>query len=161
MNIFVTDTCPVRSALNLDDKRINKMIVESAQMLSSAVYKYTQEQVDGLYKPSYRNHPCTLWAGNTQANFNWLVDHGLAMAAVYETVYGRQHASCAPIIIASRCAHVIPDGKLTPFANCTEDKTSDLDIVEKYRAFMMVKWFERDAHLPTWKRRRKPDWIEQ
>ena len=37
MNIFALDQCPMQSALWLDDIRKNKMILESAQMLSTAV----------------------------------------------------------------------------------------------------------------------------
>jgi len=37
MNIFAFDKCPMQSALWLDDIRKNKMILESAQMLSTAV----------------------------------------------------------------------------------------------------------------------------
>lgn len=36
MNIFVTDTCPTISAINLPDILVRKMIVETAQLLSGA-----------------------------------------------------------------------------------------------------------------------------
>ena len=35
MNIFATSPCPVESARFLDDKRVNKMILESAQMMAT------------------------------------------------------------------------------------------------------------------------------
>jgi hypothetical protein len=37
MNIFALSECPEQSALWLDDIRKNKMILESAQMLSTAI----------------------------------------------------------------------------------------------------------------------------
>lgn len=40
MNIFFTDDCPYKAASNLDDKRVIKMILESAQMLCTALDAY-------------------------------------------------------------------------------------------------------------------------
>ena len=37
MNIFALDPCPVKSAQYLDDKRVIKMILESAQLISTAI----------------------------------------------------------------------------------------------------------------------------
>lgn len=39
MNIFATDPCPIKSAQFLDDKRVIKMILESAQMLCTALHQ--------------------------------------------------------------------------------------------------------------------------
>ena len=46
MNIFVTDKDPVVAAQNLCDKHINKMIVESAQMLANAFSLERQAESD-------------------------------------------------------------------------------------------------------------------
>lgn len=36
MNIFVTSSCPFECARTLDDVRVNKMVLETAQLLATA-----------------------------------------------------------------------------------------------------------------------------
>jgi hypothetical protein len=38
MNIFVTSDCPKLSAQALDNKRVVKMVLETAQLLSTAIF---------------------------------------------------------------------------------------------------------------------------
>ena len=75
MNIFAFDKCPMRSALWLDDIRKNKMILESAQMLSTAVRALCPDTTLEVYKTAYLNHPCSKWARQSRANFQWLLHH--------------------------------------------------------------------------------------
>ncbi len=39
MNIFVTDSCPIQSAQVLDDSRLNKMLLESVQLMEFTIYE--------------------------------------------------------------------------------------------------------------------------
>lgn len=158
MNIFCTDSSPIRSAMYLDDVRINKMIVESAQMLSTVIRRYGVG--NGIhYKSAYQNHPCTLWAGETRGNFLWLCDHALAMCAIYTKTRGREHASERVIQFCYKLAHKVKAGDVTEFADCTEFKDrKDIPIIERYRLFMNLKWNERDKKNPTWRNRKVPDW---
>ena len=75
MNIFALDKCPMQSALWLDDIRKNKMILESAQMLSTAVRWLDPDTTLPVYKLAYMNHPCTKWARKSRANFSWLLSN--------------------------------------------------------------------------------------
>ena len=75
MNIFALDQCPMQSALWLDDIRKNKMILESAQMLSTAVRTLCPDTDLEVYRVAYLNHPCTIWARQSRANFRWLLSH--------------------------------------------------------------------------------------
>jgi len=158
MNIFCTHLCPIQSALALDDKRVVKMVVETAQMLSAALHRHGYEKSD-IYKPSYVKHPCTLWAGNTRTNFTWLCDHGLALCAIYSAIYGREHKSQSIIQKCHDLVAHIPDGDLREFADCTEFKTyTNLSIHERYRMFMNLKWNTRDKTPPKFTRRKTPTW---
>lgn len=38
MNIFASDACPTKAARNLDDKRVVKMVLESAQIICTIWY---------------------------------------------------------------------------------------------------------------------------
>ena len=76
MNIFVLDLDPVKAAQAMDCVRVPKMVTESAQMMASALRRHgaTDEQMpltkSGTpYKGGYHHHPCTVWAGDSEANF--------------------------------------------------------------------------------------------
>jgi len=61
MNIFVVSPDTMECAKALDDLRLNKMIIETAQLLSTAmrVQGYTGNDI---YKSTHVNHPCAVWA---------------------------------------------------------------------------------------------------
>ena len=62
MNIFVTSNCPILSAQALDNKRVVKMVLETAQVLSTAIFINSGITYDGIYKPTHLKHSCTIWA---------------------------------------------------------------------------------------------------
>jgi hypothetical protein len=70
MNIFFLHKFPSKSAEYLCDKHIPKMLLESCQMLSTAVQENAGERLEDLYKPAYPKHPMTKWVGSTFSNFN-------------------------------------------------------------------------------------------
>lgn len=160
MNIFATYDCPVKSALALDDVRLNKMIIETAQMLSTVLRKELVFD-DRLYKSAYERHPCTLWAGRTRGNFQWLCNHGLAMSIIYEVMYGKKHKSSEVISLCSSLVHKVPKGGLTEFADCTEFKDrTDIPVTERYKMFMNLKW-SRDTITLKWTGRKVPSFYSK
>ena len=114
MNIFVTDTCPIQSALNLPDKHIVKMPLETCQMLA-IIYSDWYYGVGKLYKQdgtpyrtahgAFRNHPCTQWAAASQYNLAWLIRHGYALCDEYNQRYGKVHTCFDVIVQAERIFH--------------------------------------------------------
>jgi len=104
MNIFVLDENPITAAEMMCDKHIPKMIVESAQMMASAVRRWgATDDVMPLtkagkpYRGGYANHPCTIWAGDAFGNFSWLHDHAVALLVEYTSRFGKEHACADPI----------------------------------------------------------------
>ena len=64
MNIFYLDRNPVVAAQMMCDKHVVKMILESAQILSTAHRVLDgDEHADnvGMYKMTHKNHPSTIW----------------------------------------------------------------------------------------------------
>lgn len=155
MNIFATDDSPLVSASNLDDKRLVKMILETGQLLSTAVRLNDVDDIR-LYKIAYLNHPCSRWARSSQGNFLWLAVHGLAMCDLYTRVYKRVHKTEEIIRLALSHIASIPEGPLEQYVNCALDKDT-LDVVQAYRDTMNIKW-ARDKRPPTWQNRNKPEW---
>ena len=93
MNIFVTSNCPKLSAQALDNKRVVKMALETAQLLSTAIFINSTITYDNLYKPTHIKHPCTIWAAANIENWDWLFQHFVALCAEYSFRYNKQHAS--------------------------------------------------------------------
>ncbi len=87
MNIFAVNEDPRLAALQLPDKLIPKMIVESAQMLSTAhrvLDGDTNADAKLLYKKAYENHPSTIWVRQDAMNYWWLWMHALTLCEEYK-----------------------------------------------------------------------------
>lgn len=94
MNLFVLDRCPHRSARLMCDKHVVKMILEVAQMLSTAHRELESNIVTDdclLYKKTHLNHPSTIWVRTTGANYMWTYRHFLALCDEYTRRYGKVH----------------------------------------------------------------------
>ena len=157
MNIFVLDRCPVTAARSQCDKHVVKMTLETAQILSSAIWRRGGR---GLYRVTHRNHPCTLWAGDSYSNFQWLCMHGLALADEFTLRNNKQHAS-ARVIAASIAlgdellrAGEFPDVGPTPHPLCMPDRYKTGCPVQSYRAF----YIGEKARFARWKIDNAPTW---
>ena len=87
MNIFAVSDDPRLAALELPDKLIPKMIVESAQMLSTAhrvLDGHAKADAKGLYKKAYENHPSCVWVRADAMNYWWLWMHALTLCEEYK-----------------------------------------------------------------------------
>ena len=93
MNIFHLDQDPVVAAESMCDKHVVKMIVEYAQLMSTAHRvldgeEYYDKTKNGrrikrwrlkpaaqerlLYKASHVNHPSNIWTRQSNKNYRWL-----------------------------------------------------------------------------------------
>ena len=100
MNIFVLSSNPIVAAQMQCDKHVIKMVLESAQILSTVMrMENLVADVSALYKPTHQNHPCTQWAVEPN-NFAWLVVHAKALELEYTHRYQRKHKSKGVIDIA-------------------------------------------------------------
>lgn len=164
MNIFVTDTSPAESAKNLDSKRVNKMLLESCQMLSTAVNEHGG---NAPYKSTHRNHPSNIWCRSSVKNWLWLFDHAAALSTIYSLETGKIH-KCHIIlneISTQGLIHFIPKGELTPFVNCAAHSGKGIsfkhltDTPEAYRKYLIARW-NTDTRKPTWTNRNMPNWVK-
>lgn len=161
MNIFAFDSDPWLSAKWLDDVRKNKMILETAQLLSSSVLFNDPFTSLPVYKPTHTSHPCTRWARKSRANFGWLVDYMHALGVQK----AGPHKSMSLLRHFEKFASVgnFMSEELTPFANCARNKDKGLDFThvedthQAYRLYICERWKERKVPL-TWKWGAIPDW---
>ena len=183
MNIFVLDKDPVIAAQLQCDKHVVKMIVESAQMLSTA-----HRMLDGtvqiapsksgkrmvkhyrlfdnldldetLYKAVHYKHPCTVWTMESDLNYDWHWVHFKALCDEYTYRYGKVHSSerlLQPLRVRPKN---IPKGKLTPFKLAMKANPECMleNAVLSYRAFYQTK---QDRFKMVWTKRSKPGWFQE
>ncbi len=158
MNIFYFNECPVESAQAQPDKMLVKMPLETAQMLCTAHREldgneYADEQ--GLYKRAYWNHPCTIWARESSANYFWLYKHFLALGREYTFRYGKIHKSVDKL---SRALFKQPDNisriGMTTLAQAMPDEYKHDDPTVAYRDYVI-----HEKHYAKWEQGRdKPEW---
>jgi hypothetical protein len=147
MNVFTVSDCPVECARYLDDARLRKMLVETAQMLSTHGY--------GSYKPCYENHPATKWVGQWP---QWTCKYMQVMHEEYLHRFGKTHASWTACCISSlfldkihRKGVYIP----TDWPTCYNQDYAELGVFEAYRQTLLDKW-RNDKRPPTWTKRAEP-----
>lgn len=153
MNIFMSSPCPRECAVALDDKRLVKMVLETAQLLATASKVWG---FDPQYKITHLNHPCSCFARKNRSNFNWLVEHGLELSREYSNRFGRgkTHASEEVILKCFKAAYLLPVGALELCFNCSGYDTGDL--FEDYKQCLRDKW--RLDRSPKWTGRKSPIW---
>jgi hypothetical protein len=160
LNIFVLDENPAIAARMLCDRHVSKMILETAQILSAVAARYNHPNI---YKVTHANHPCTLWAGDRRANWEWLVRHGMAMGGEKLRRTGKGHKSLAVIYWYQNNDYGPPEDGLSmsPFALAMPDTYKDTDAIKAYRNYYLGdKQFFRDGKRPTWKNAETPSWWE-
>lgn len=131
MNIFVLDRDPVVAAKLLYEygpMRANKMIIESIQMLSTAIRFHKPYTDLKVWHTAYVNHPCTRWARQTRENYDWLLLHLVGLMTNYKERYNKDHPSGTRILPELyKGLECIPYGELTPFVNCAKNEIKGLD----------------------------------
>lgn len=155
MNIFVLDYDIDRCAQFHCDKHVVKMILESAQLLSSA-HRINGQDVG--YRLTHKNHPCALWVRESRDNYDWLYQLTLALNDEYGYRYGKSHKSVDVVTSLPEPTFLEYKG-LTPFARAFGDYASECnkfaDVVEAYRHYYKVA----KADIVAWKNREKPYWF--
>jgi hypothetical protein len=156
MNIFILDPDPVIAAQMQCDKHVVKMPLECAQMLSAVHHIHGSDNVDEMYKVTHRNHPCTVWAAQSRANYMWLFEHFRALSNEYRFRYGNTHLSWFKLrdVLSTPPAALIDDD-LTPFAQAMPDEYKHDDAVTAYRAY----YLNDKAHMLAYTHRDMPSWI--
>ena len=179
MNIFVLHHDAMLAAQAHCDKHVPKMIVESAQMLSTAHRlldgeEYTAPSKSGkrivkhyrlpkhddlIYKAVHPKHPCTVWTMESLANYNWHYNLFSYLAQEFEYRFGKVHRSWQILhdVLIHAPENIVTKG-LTPFAKAMKaypDLMNIKDPVKAYQEFYkadkikFAKW-EKGREVPKW-----------
>ena len=155
MNIFVLDENPDVAATLHNDKHCVKMIVEIAQLLSTAHHVVGSKYADQLYRKTHENHPCAKWVRESKANYKWTYLLFVALCREYTYRYGRDHKTMVEKGQLLSNIPNLPDVSLTKFEQCMpEDCRVEGDAVSAYRKY----YKEHKSHIANWKKRPVPAW---
>ena len=155
MNIFFLHRDPITCAKHHCDKHCVKMILETAQMLSTCLHIVgTKDHISfPLYKPTHINHGCNVWLRQGLDNYNWLCEMGLALAREKEQRFGKPHKSASVIANCASVTPCVPLGWTEPCQAMPEHYRRSESPVEAYRAY----YRDDKAYFAKW-RNGEPDW---
>ena len=157
MNIFYLHENPEICAEYHCDKHVVKMILETAQMLSTAHRiidgdKWANDV--GLYKMDHKNHPSTKWVRENSQNYRWAYQLFDELLQQYTIRYGKHHASERLLHPLKKVPHFIKQAnKTTEPPQCMPDVYKGEDTVLAYRNYYM---YEKGS-FAVWKIQ-EPDW---
>lgn len=178
MNIFHLDNDPVKAAQMMCDKHVVKMIVEYAQLMSTAHRvldgtEYYDKTKNGrkikrwkleptaqerlLYKASHVNHPSNIWTRKSNDNYRWLYKHFQELCKEYTRRYGKIHMTQEKLsgqlwFSPKNIDQVEP---LTEFAQAMPDSCKKDDPVQAYRQY----YVQEKAYMAKWTNREVPSWF--
>ena len=179
MNIFILDQNPVKAAEYHCDKHVVKMILESAQMLSTAhhisflysknltekdfkgqktITQYCQQNnpfANEIYSVSHLHHPCTQWTFKSIQNYLWHSELSLALCREYTKRYQKQHKSQIVLEKLAKNLPNLPNIGLTDFAIAMKDEfkisTNAIDCYRNYYLKDKIRFAKwKYSEIPTW-----------
>lgn len=182
MNIFFLDYCTKTCAEQHVDKHVVKMILEYAQLLSTAHrildgneyldktangrnikrWKLDNAKLDSiLFKASHINHPSAKWARESKANYRWLASLLHNLCEEYTHRYGKIHSvqrsGLAEILRNNYPANFPENDIITrtdpPPAMPDECKVAGNSIQSYHNYYIMKK-----NHFAKWTKRDIPEW---
>jgi hypothetical protein len=175
MNRFVLHEDPQTAAEFHCDKHVVKMILEEAQMLSTAHRILDGEEVEGrtktgrrvkrwklddqrdniLYQATHVNHPCTQWSMFTAENYIWSVSLLRCLLDEYQYRYGKKHKCEELYPTLNFLPQKILNGKRTPFPQAMPDDCKHENPVTGYRNY----YINHKARFAKWTNRSVPEWF--
>jgi len=182
LNLFILDNDLQKCAEAHVDSHVVKMPLEVAQILCTnfALYhigieapnrkidkdeharlrEYAQQQRPlpqehrlVPYLPVSVNHPCTIWARSSKANWLWCVDYAFALEKEYTYRYGKPSLKAVDVIRGLGMPEFAEED-FTPFAQAMPENYKCSDAIKAYRGY----YCGDKVHLAKWKNREEPSW---
>jgi len=159
MNIFYlhpdTDVCATMHC----DKHAVKMILEYAQLLSTAHHVLDGEPEVACYKKTHVNHPSAVWSRENTSNYRWLWSLLDNLCKEYTVRYQRVHKTESSGIVAG--LRILPknitEGAFTQPPQCMPDYCKDdTDAIIGYRNY----YIKEKSYMAKWKNTKIPAWYQ-
>lgn len=173
MNIFYLHEKPETCAQLHCDKHVVKMIIEYAQLMSTAHrvldgdlyndktkngrnikrWRLSSDNAEAvIYKASHINHPSGIWTRATDENYKWLYTLWLELCKEYTHRYGKKHLTQEKLEhILCNIPTNIPSGPLTEVPQAMPDDVKTTDPIDAYKSYYrqykqaFAKWTNRQT----------------
>lgn len=183
INIFYLDHDPVQCAMWHVDKHVVKMILESAQLLSTAHrltdgkeyigktktgrnakrwllennFEFPHDRESVVYHATHVHHPSAVWCRATNTNYNWLYSLFIALMNEYTYRYGKNH-SCGKLI--PYLDHPPRNIAIAPFTEPTPAMPDEYKVPNDSVASYKNYYIGAKAYFASWKNRETPNWFK-
>lgn len=178
MNIFYLHNLTPICAQFHNDKHCVKMILEYAQLLSTAHrildgeqyidassgrkikrWRLTDPTADHLlYKATHINHPSAVWARNSKENYMWLSQLLLDLCTEYTHRYGKIHKCESDGLVAWLVTYVPENIANRPWTQPTPAMPDDCKVKGDSLASYRKYYIQNKRHLAKWSKREVPEW---
>lgn len=159
MNIFYLDNDTKKCATMHLDKHCVKMILEYAQLLSTAHRVLDGDEyadASNLYKATHKNHPSAVWVRQSLSNYQWLYNLFVDLCYEYKFRYNKDHKTS---LLMSHLQYppknINKNGDFTePTPAMPDDCKIENDSIASYRKYYQLY----KSHIANWKMRNVPSW---
>lgn len=154
MNIFYIDRDPDLAAQYHYNSHVVKMILESAQLLSTC-HHILDGFKENIYRPAHTNHPCTLWSRTSRYNYEWLYRLYISLCKEYTFRFKKIHKSESLKNFLSIPPQNIPLFEFTMPYQAMPDEYRHPDSLVAYRNYYKIG----KKHLSKYTKRDMPSWL--
>ena len=180
MNIFYLDHDVYNCAEMHNDKHVVKMILEYAQLLSTAHrfldgtvssglsktgrkqtrYVLSDHREHVLYGATHINHPSAVWVRQSYDNYIWLSNMLIALCEEYTHRYGKIHKverdGLCFVLMKNIPKNIGSKAWSEPTPAMPDDVKIAGDSIKSYRNY----YINNKTHLAKWKNRPTPEWYK-
>tara|TARA_Y100001970_G_scaffold80425_1_gene102161 strand:+ start:5295 stop:5789 length:495 start_codon:yes stop_codon:yes gene_type:complete len=162
MNIFYLDKDPVKAAMYHCDKHVVKMILEYAQLMSTAhriLDDIAPYENDILYKACYINHPCSKWVRQGSGNYQYTYRLWTTLCSEYTFRYGKKHLTEKKLRdhLYKLPKNIQIKDLTKPVLAMPDDVKNNRSPVKSYREYYLV----HKKDLLKYTKREVPKWVQE
>jgi hypothetical protein len=179
MNIFYLHNDAYKCAEMHNDKHVVKMILEYAQLLSTAhryldgfptidrggragrqrtSYILSDSRDSLLYRATHINHPSAIWVRKSKENYIWLSNMLIALCEEYTYRYEKTHKvqrdELCFVLLGNIPKNIGNEGWSEPTPAMPDTFKVSANSVRSYINY----YVGAKQHLASWKKRTKPEW---
>lgn len=181
MNIFYLDQNPIQAAMYHNNSHVVKMVLETAQILSTTHrfldgelhyelskkgrklkrYKLPDSRESILYKATHINHGSVRWVRQSSENYKWLYSLFEALLNEFEFRFGKEHKSKSLLYALSELPKNLPVGDFSELYLAMPDYCKIYDelnntlSIESYRNYYILE----KSKLNKYSKREIPYWL--
>ena len=180
MNIFYLSHDPAECARFHVNRHSTKMVLEYAQLLSTAhrvldgtlidrlspsgrkqkAYVLADNRESALYSATHINHPSAIWVRKTHQNYIWLTELLEELCCEYTYRYEKTHKVERDGLLKVLRTNLPANIPIGPFTAPTPAMPDDVKVPGNSLASYRNYYNKNKTHLADWKKRPVPQWFQ-